>query len=51
MVFLLKVVKDGAAAAAGLKEGDIIRKVNGTSVNSSAELEQISHYRRVIRFN
>ncbi|HRN73643.1 MAG TPA: trypsin-like peptidase domain-containing protein [Ginsengibacter sp.] len=45
-IFAKEVVKDGAAAAAGLKEGDIIRKVNGISVNSSAELqEQISHYR------
>jgi serine protease Do len=31
---------DGAAAAAGLQEGDVIRQVNGKSVRSAAELRR-----------
>ncbi len=33
------VAKDGAAAAAGLKKGDIITKVNGITVSSWSELQ------------
>lgn len=43
--FIGKIVKDGAAYKAGLKEGDIIVAVNGKSVASTSELqEQISKY-------
>ncbi|MEO6682283.1 MAG: trypsin-like peptidase domain-containing protein [Ginsengibacter sp.] len=45
-IFVTDVVKDGAAAAAGIKEGDIIRKVNGVDVQTGAELqEQIAQLR------
>ncbi len=37
-VFVTEVVKDGGAAVSGLKEGDFITKINGTSINSSADL-------------
>ena len=39
-IFVTDVVKDGAAAAAGIKAGDIIRKINGMSVQSGAELQE-----------
>ncbi|MCO6497015.1 MAG: trypsin-like peptidase domain-containing protein [Chitinophagaceae bacterium] len=45
-IYVTDIVKDGAAEAAGLKAGDILRKVNGVKVTSGAELqEQISHFR------
>ena len=31
---------DGAAAAAGIQEGDVIRQVNGKNVRSAGELRQ-----------
>ncbi len=31
---------DGAAAAAGIQEGDVIRQVNGKNVHSTGELRQ-----------
>jgi S1-C subfamily serine protease len=31
---------DGAAAAAGIQEGDVIRQVNGKNVHTAAELRQ-----------
>ena len=37
--YIGSVSKNGAAAAAGLKSGDIIKKVNDTQVNSWAELQ------------
>lgn len=45
-IYVAELTKDGAAAEAGMKPGDIIRKINGISINSSSELqEQLSHYR------
>jgi Do/DeqQ family serine protease len=45
-VYVSGVREDGAAKAAGIKEGDIIIKINDVAVNSSAELqEQVSRYR------
>lgn len=38
-LYVNSVVKDGAAEKAGIKEGDIIKKVNNEDVNSSAELQ------------
>ena len=39
-IFITDVVKDGAAAAAGIKSGDIIRSVNGANVQSGSELQE-----------
>lgn len=45
-VYIFDVEKGGAADAAGIKPGDVILSVNGTDVNSTAQLqEQISRYR------
>lgn len=45
-VFVLAVTEGGAAAAAGLKEKDIITKVNGVAVTSGPQMqEQISLYK------
>ncbi len=45
-IYITNLVKEGAAAEAGMKVGDIIRKIDGTSVNSGPELqEQLSHFR------
>jgi serine protease Do len=45
-VYIGAVNAHSAAEEAGLKEGDVIRKVNGVEVNSSSELqEQIARYR------
>lgn len=45
-IYITNLVKDGAAAQAGIKVGDVIRKVAGTDINSGPELqEQLSHYR------
>lgn len=45
-VFVLDVPKDGAAAQAGLKKGDVITKINGVPVVSGAEMVgQIATYR------
>jgi S1-C subfamily serine protease len=38
-----RVDPDGAAAEAGLKEGDLIRQVNGKAVHSAAEFRQALH--------
>ena len=39
-IYITDVVNEGAAAAAGLKTGDIIRKVNGVNVQSGSELQE-----------
>ncbi len=45
-VYVAGISKDGAAEAAGIKEGDVILSVNNVTVNSTSELqEQISRYR------
>jgi S1-C subfamily serine protease len=45
-VYVAGITEDGAAASAGIKEGDVITKVGGNTVNSSPELqEQVSRYR------
>lgn len=45
-LFVFDVVKDGAAAAAGIKKGDIITKVEGQTIYSSSDLQE-----RVARLN
>lgn len=45
-IYITNLVKDGAAAEAGIKVGDVIRKINGVQINSSPDLqEQLSHFR------
>jgi len=45
-VYVTSVTENGGAAAAGIKEGDVIISINNIAVNSMAELqEQISKYR------
>src|SRR5688572_719760 len=45
-VYVAGLTEDGAAASAGIKEGDIITKVAGNTVNTSPELqEQVSRFR------
>ncbi len=45
-VYVAGLTDGGAAASAGIKEGDIITKVGGATVNSSPELqEQVSRFR------
>lgn len=45
-VFIESTTEDGAAAASGIKAGDVITKINDTKVKSVAELqEQMSKYR------
>ncbi len=45
-VFIAGVREDGAAHEAGIKEGDVILKINDVEVNTSAELqEQVNRYR------
>ncbi len=45
-VYVAKVSPDGAAAAAGLKDGDIVLKIQGITVNSGSELqEQVARFR------
>ena len=44
-VYVPEVVKDGAADKAGIKDGDIIIKIDGEAVNKASELqEEISKY-------
>ena len=44
-VYIPAVVEDGSADKAGVKEGDVILKINGIKVNKSSDLqEQISKY-------
>lgn len=45
-VYVTDVTTDGAAAAAGLKKGDIVTKINGVGVSSGPELqEQVTRYK------
>jgi len=45
-VYVTGVTKDGGAAAAGIKDGDFITRINGVSINSGADLVgQIAIYR------
>ncbi len=45
-VFIEEIVEDGAARSAGIKKGDVIISINGTKVNSMAELqEQVGKHR------
>jgi Do/DeqQ family serine protease len=45
-VYVVGLTKGSAAAAAGLKEGDIITQINGVSVNTSSQLqEQVARFR------
>lgn len=45
-VYVTGVTKDGGASSAGIKEGDFITKINGSMVNSGADLVgQIAIYR------
>ena len=45
-IYVAGVTENGGAAAAGIKEGDIITAINNIPVNSFAELqEQVSKYR------
>ncbi len=45
-VYVTAVTADGGAKAAGIKEGDFITKINGTTINSGADLVgQIAIYR------
>jgi serine protease Do len=45
-VYVTSVTKDGGAAAAGIKDGDFITKINGSPISSGADLVgQIAIYR------
>ena len=40
-VYILDVNDNSAAAAAGLRKGDIIASINGTAINTTAELQEL----------
>ncbi|MGN0069197.1 MAG: Do family serine endopeptidase [Prevotella sp.] len=40
-IYVAKVIEDGAAAEAGIAEGDVIVSVDGTNVTKMAELQEI----------
>ncbi len=42
MLYIAKVDEDGNGAEAGLKEGDVITKVDGKKVTKMAELQEIA---------
>ena len=45
-VYVIDVPTDGAAAAAGVKKGDIVTKINGIAVTAGPELqEQVTRYK------
>ena len=45
-IYVQDVTPDGAAAAVGIRKGDIIKGLNGIEINSGAEMqEQISRYK------
>jgi S1-C subfamily serine protease len=39
-VLIIQVIDDGPAAAAGLKQGDVILKINNTAVTTAAQVQQ-----------
>ena len=43
-IYIAKVVEDGAAEAAGLKEGDVITSLDGKKVTKMAELQEYLDY-------
>src|SRR5690606_11661546 len=45
-LYVLDVVKDGAAAAAGIQKGDVLTKLEGNIIYSSSDLQE-----RVARLN
>ncbi|MDQ6758029.1 MAG: trypsin-like peptidase domain-containing protein [Bacteroidota bacterium] len=45
-IYIEQVTQNGGAAAAGIKKGDIIRKINGVDVYTGSELqEQLSNFK------
>ncbi len=45
-IYITDLTKDGAAIQAGIKKGDILRKINNVTINSGSELqEQLSNYK------
>jgi S1-C subfamily serine protease len=45
-VYITDVLEGGAAAAAGIKKGDFVTKINGVGVNAAPEMvEQIARYK------
>ncbi|MEO6638240.1 MAG: trypsin-like peptidase domain-containing protein [Ginsengibacter sp.] len=45
-IYITDLTKTGAALEAGIKKGDIIRKINNVQINSGSELqEQLSNYK------
>jgi len=45
-IYITDLVSDGAAKAAGIQVGDVIKKINNVPVNSGSELqEQLSNFR------
>jgi len=45
-IYITDLTKDGGAIQAGIKKGDVIKKINKVSINSGAELqEQLSNYK------
>ncbi len=45
-IYITDVTKDGAAIQAGIKKGDVIKKINTVSINSGSELqEELSNYK------
>ena len=45
-IYVAKVVEDGAAAEAGLKEGDVITNIDGQKIKSFGELQNIIAQKR-----
>ncbi len=39
-IYITDVTKDGAAIAAGIQKGDVIKKINNISINSGSELQE-----------
>ena len=45
-IYITDLTKDGAAIQAGIKKGDVIKKINTVTINSGSELqEQLSNYK------
>jgi serine protease Do len=45
-IYIKEALQNGSAYAAGLRKGDIIKKLNGMEINSGAEIqEQVSRYK------